>query len=166
MKTGSTLYVGIPTALVNSPSVAAASNIGSTGTPGQNSAVSFSIGSITAGVNGGGGDVGPRVSSVATLISGSATSSSSFARTASVGTPGKIRQLTIARARCGNALVAWPASSMVATQVVRSIAFQLGSWWATAAIDGASPGSRKNAPMSSATAVSPFFACIFSMPAK
>ena len=35
--------------------------------------------------------------------------------------PGKMRQLTLAVARCGSAFSAWPASSSVATQVVRSV---------------------------------------------
>src|SRR6202043_3356687 len=118
------------------------------------------------GVSGGGGDVGPRVSSVVTLTAGSATNSSSFARTDSVLTPGKMRQLTIARARCGSALVAWPASSIVATQVVRSVAFQLGSLLETSASAGASVGTRKNAFMAFATSVSPLAAWIFAMPAK
>ena len=34
-------------------------------------------------------------------------------------TPGKIRQLTVAVADCGSAFSAWPACSIVATQVVR-----------------------------------------------
>ena len=37
-------------------------------------------------------------------------------------TPGRMRQLTLALAICGSALVAWPPSSLVATQVVRIIA--------------------------------------------
>src|ERR1700733_11370216 len=106
----------MPTALVNSPSVAPACSTGSTGTPGQNAAVNFWIGPIISGVSGGGEAVGPRVSGEEIFTAGSATNSSSLARTVSVLTPGKIRQLIFARARCGSALVAWPASSMVATQ--------------------------------------------------
>ena len=41
-------------------------------------------------------------------------------RTAATLVPGKMRQLMLALARCGKALSAWPPSSMVATQVVRS----------------------------------------------
>ena len=37
-------------------------------------------------------------------------------------TPGMIRQLTLAIASCGSAFTAWPPSSIVATQVVRSCA--------------------------------------------
>jgi hypothetical protein len=76
-----------------------------------------------AGVNGGGGELGPRSSSDVTCTASSATSSSSFLRTVSISTPGKIRQLMLARARCGSAFVAWPASSIVAIHVVRNIAF-------------------------------------------
>ena len=78
-----------------------------------------------------------------------------------------MRQLTLARARCGSALVAWPASSMVATQVVRSVAFQLGSLPATSAIACRVGRDRcRNAFMAFATAVSPLAAWIFAMPAK
>jgi hypothetical protein len=140
--------------------------MGTTGTPGQNSAVSFSIGAIIAGVSGGGAAVGPRVSSVVTLTSGSATSSSSFARTVSAGVPGKMRQFTVARARCGSAFEAWPASSSVATHVVRSVAFQLGSLLETSAIAFSSLGSRRNAFIAFAMSVSPFDPFSFVMAVK
>src|SRR5580698_2411955 len=116
----------MPAALRNSPSVAPGCRIGTTGTPGQNFAESFSKGPITAGVSGGGGELGPRVSSVVTFTAGSAASSSSFCRTDSGSTPGKMRQLMLARARCGRAFVACPASNMVATQVVRNVGCALG----------------------------------------
>src|ERR1700684_1628890 len=164
--TGSTPKVGMPTAFVNSPSVAPACSTGSTGTPGQNSAVSFSIGDMTAGVNGGGEAVGPRVSAEEILTAGSAANSSSFARTASAVTPGKMRQLTLARARCGSALVACPASSMVATQVVRNVAFQLGSLADTTARACVLSGFFKNAFIAFAVSVSPLAARILAMPAK
>ena len=156
----------MPTALVNSPSVAPACRMGSTGTPGQNSAVSFSMGAMTSGVSGGGDAVGPRVSGEEILTIGSATNSSSLARTVSVVTPGKMRQLIFARARCGSAFVACPASSMVATQVVRSVAFQLGSLAETSASARVSPGFFRNAFMAFATSVSPLAAKIFAMPVK
>ena len=41
--------------------------------------------------------------------------------------PGRMRQLTVARASCGSALSAWPPSSRVATQVVRICALYGGS---------------------------------------
>ena len=37
-----------------------------------------------------------------------------------------MRQLTLACARCGSAFGAWPALTIVATHVVRSMLFQLG----------------------------------------
>ena len=67
----------------------------------------------------------------------------------------------LARARCGRALVAWPASSIVATQVVRSVAFQLGSFAATSAIAFASSGFLTRAFIASATSSSPLAAWIF-----
>ena len=78
-------------------------------------------------LSGGGGEAGPRVPGIVTFTSGSATNFSSLRTHDSAVTPGKMRQLTLARARCGSALVAWPPSSMVATQVVRIVAFQLTS---------------------------------------
>ena len=53
-----------------------------------------------------GGGAGPRVSGMVIFTAGSPTSSSSFCFTLSGDTPGKMRQLTLARARCGRALVA------------------------------------------------------------
>ena len=50
----------------------------------------------------------------ATLINVRSTSSGS--------SPGRMRQFTLAAARCGSAFGACPASTIVATQVVRSIA--------------------------------------------
>ena len=50
----------------------------------------------------------------------------------STATPGITRQLMFAVARCGSALVACPADSIVATQVVRSIACTFLSWSSTA----------------------------------
>ena len=51
----------------------------------------------------------------------------SVACTSAVLVPGKIRQFTLARARCGSALVAWPASSIVATQLVWRTELWFGS---------------------------------------
>src|ERR1035438_5007011 len=97
-------YVGIPAAFKNSPSVAPGCKIGSTGTPGKYSAASFFIGANICAVNGGGGELGPRVSNVETTTFGSATNCSSLLRTLSASTPGKMRQLILALARCGSAL--------------------------------------------------------------
>ena len=57
---------------------------------------------------------------------GSAITRSRVARICSGASPGKMRQLTLARAVCGRALGAWPPESMVATQVVRRRAFVVG----------------------------------------
>src|SRR5271167_1938965 len=124
----------MPIAVRNTPSVPPGCKIGNTGTPGKNTALSFCTGPSIWGVSGGGGDVGPRVSSVVTFTAESATCTSNWCRTDSCDTPGKIRQLILARARCGSALVACPASSMVATQVVLIVAFQLGSLADTSAM--------------------------------
>src|ERR1700730_1945320 len=132
--------------------------MGSTGTPGKNSAASFFIGANTCAVSGGGGELGPRVSNVETTTFGSATNCSSLLRTVSASTPGQMRQLILALARCGSALVACPASSMVATQVVRSVALQLGSLAETSAMAAASFGSLTNARMASATGLLPWAA--------
>ena len=58
--------------------------------------------------------------SVVTVALGSLTTFTSCAFTSSIGTPGKMRQLTLTFALCGRALSAWPACAMVATQVVRT----------------------------------------------
>ena len=42
--------------------------------------------------------------------------------------PGKMRQLTLAVARCGSAFGAWPPAICVATQLVRRMAFDDGSF--------------------------------------
>src|SRR5262245_45336932 len=105
----------MPAGVRNAPSVAPADIAGTTGTPGQYFAVSFSTGPITFGFRA----CGPlgtslRVEGSVILISGSPVNSASFWRTCSGVVPGKMRQLTFAVARCGNALVAWPPDSMVA----------------------------------------------------
>src|SRR6185312_10349019 len=109
---------------------------------------------------------GPRVSSRLTLTAGSATRSCSFWRTLSGDTPGKMRQFTLARARCGSAFVAWPPSSIVATHVVRSVAFQLGSFADTSAIDWVSFGSFTSAFIAAAISELPRAAWIFAIPVK
>src|ERR1044072_4033939 len=116
----------MPAALLWTPSVAPVSRIGTIGTPGHSLAASFSIGPMIAGVSGGGGEtlLGSWARVTAT---GAPASSASLARTSSTGVPGRMRQLTLAVARWGRALGAWPALTMVATQVVRSIEFHIGS---------------------------------------
>src|SRR5471030_384266 len=115
-------------------------------------------------VKGGGGELPPRISSVSTLTAGSAMARSSARRTVSCVTPGKMRQLMLARARCGRALVAWPASSMVATQVVRSIAAQPASRLDTSATAAASCGLATMARIAAATSAWPCAAWMSAMP--
>ena len=98
------------------------------GTPGHIFAATVSMGFMISGVRGGGVLLTSlRAPSVVTVIFGSSTSFCRVARTSSAEVPGKMRQFTLARARCGRALVAWPASSIVATQVVCTIPFRPGS---------------------------------------
>src|ERR1035441_7995371 len=110
---------------------AASSRTGTTGTPGHISSANFSIGFRIRGVSGVGAAAGPRTSGIVTFTVGSAPSLTSWART-SRDTPGKMRQLMFAVALWGKALVAWPAESMVATRVVRSMACQFRSRSSTA----------------------------------
>jgi hypothetical protein len=51
---------------------------------------------------------------MASPMSSAAATLASVRRTASIDSPGRIRQLTVARARCGDALSACPASTLVA----------------------------------------------------
>src|SRR4029453_10923337 len=118
----------MPAGVRNAPSVAPADMAGTTGVPGQYFAVSFSTGPNTFGFR----VCGPLGTSLGVdasvpLISGSLASSASFWRTCSGVVPGKMRQLTLAVARWGSALVAWPPDSMVAMHVVCSTPLYLGS---------------------------------------
>src|SRR5262245_1051882 len=100
------------------PSVAPVLMTGTTTTVGQSALVTDSIGPMTGGLS---GEAGLGVASLTklTVTFGSATTDSSFAFTLAGNSPGRMRQLTLAAATCGSALVAWPPSSIVATQVVR-----------------------------------------------
>src|SRR4026209_1947183 len=94
---------------------------GTTGVPGQYFAVSFS----TAPNNFGFRICGPlgtslRVDANVTLIAGSPASSASFWRTCSGVVPGKMRQLTLAGARWGGAVVGGRPDGVVAMHVVCS----------------------------------------------
>src|SRR5262245_300438 len=84
------------------------------------------------------------------LICGSATISTSLSRTAFGDTPGRMRQLTLAVASCGSALLAWPPASRVATQVVRIIEFQYGTEADSRAAAARSGVARATARMSAA----------------
>src|SRR6201986_3738451 len=94
---------------------------GTRGTPGQSCLPTASAGPRTWGVSGGGGETGLFSPTMEDLIAGASATFCSAAIPASGASPGMMRQLTLAVARCGRALGAWPAVSMVATQVVRII---------------------------------------------
>src|SRR5688500_556076 len=100
-------------------SVAPVLIVGITGTPGHISLVTRSISLIRAGVSGDGGEFRAAPWKVIfTPVSPTTRSRTAF--TCSGVSSGRMRQLTLARARGGNALVAWPPSSIVDTHDVRS----------------------------------------------
>src|SRR5688572_11554286 len=110
----------MPPLRVYMPSVVPVDITGMTGTPGQYLAASGSMRDRTAGA---GADAGLAIGGSSTLTR--TLSPASFRITVSTsapGTPGTIRQLITALARCGRALFAWPASTLVATHVVLSCA--------------------------------------------
>ena len=92
------------------------------------SRLSVSIGPITSRDSGGGtpGFSGGAWNS--TLTSGSPIAAISSWRISSALRPGNMRQLTLAVARWGRALGAWPPASCVATQLVRRMALVDGSF--------------------------------------
>src|SRR5882757_1998048 len=97
--------------------------VGNTTAPGQNSADSFVIGPITSSRSAE-GSLSVGGSSCVMTIWSSASTRSSVVFTSSTGSPGITLQLTLAVANCGSALIAGPASSNVATQVVRNCALK------------------------------------------
>src|SRR3954469_17287361 len=118
----------MPAGVRKAPSVEPADMDGTTGMPGHIFAVSFSTGPKTFGLMG----CGPlgtslRLSTNVTLMAGSPTTCCSVSRTCAGVVPGNIRQLMLASARWGRALLAWPALSKVATQVVCRMLLELGS---------------------------------------
>src|SRR5215471_7419153 len=117
----------MPAGVLKEASVAPISSCGITGTPGQRLAASALMGLMISGVSGGATLASLRAGRVVTLICGSATSSASLSCTACALVPGKMRQLMLASARCGKALLAWPPLIRVTTQVVRMVALNLGS---------------------------------------
>ena len=102
--------------------------VGTTATPGNMSAVSFSIGPITSRDSGGGAPTFSGGDWNSTLTSGSPMTRISSCRISSWAWPGKMRQLTLAVARWGSAFGAWPPAICVATQLVRRMAFEDGSF--------------------------------------
>src|SRR6266545_3550728 len=95
--------------------------LGTTAAPGHIAAVMLSTGSSTSGTSGDGGD-GFGSENTLTCTAVSATSRRMVSTTSSGRSSGSIRQFTFAAANCGSALYAWPPSSRVGTQVVRSTA--------------------------------------------
>src|SRR6267378_8437410 len=98
---------------------------GTTGTPGHIAAVTRCSGPITSGTSGEGGE-GTAESVTDTVMESFATTRRIASTTAAARSSGRRRQLTMARAVWGRALSAWPASTRVATQVVRSWALKKG----------------------------------------
>ena len=92
-----------------------------TGTPGKYFSANFSTGFTILGSSGGGEAIGLSFTLGSMVMFGSSMTSASTALVSSAVRPGNMRQLTLASARCGRALSACPASTSVATQVVRSI---------------------------------------------
>ena len=89
---------------------------GTTGTPGNIDVTIASVAVITSSLRTA-GMLGVASSTSDTSIAGSASTFVSCVTTAATGTPGRIRQFTLAVASCGSALGAWPPSSCVATHV-------------------------------------------------
>src|SRR6267378_5050910 len=119
-------YVGMPAMRVYFPSVAPVDMVATRGTPGQVTFKTFSMACVTSGSSGDGGTgttgttfpSGVSCGTMVILTFGSFATRSSVLCTSSGSSPGKIRQLTLARAVCGSAFGAWPPKSMVATHVV------------------------------------------------
>jgi len=139
----------MPALFVKRPSVAPVLIVGTSGTPGQSSALTFSAGPRISRVSGGGGERTAWCVGVSLILS-SASTRTSVRVTSSTGSPGRMRQFTIARARCGSAFVAWPASTIVATQVVRTVALLNAVEEESRAIACGSGGLRRIAAMSAA----------------
>src|SRR5262249_6837821 len=128
--------------------------IGTEGTPGHTAFVALLIAPIKSSRIGDGG----LLRGVPTTLRCTAVSATTFvncAVTKPIESSGRTRQLTVAAASCGSALIACPPSSIVATQVVRSVAFHGVDPDATRVIAAASPF---------ATAARSDFTAPFSMP--
>src|SRR5688572_21642022 len=98
---------------------------GTTGTPNMSRVIS-SIGPMTSGSRAVTGGAGSLAEILAIVIAVSVTTRASVACTDSTVWPGTTRQLTVAVAAWGSALLAWPPASRVAVQVVRRTAFIRG----------------------------------------
>jgi hypothetical protein len=141
----------MPAAKVNRPSVAPVAMVGMSGTPGQSFAATVRMGPVMASVSAGGVDTSAVPTGVI-LRPGSASKRVSDACTSAMGTPGSIRQFTVAVARWGRAFGAWPPLTCVGTQVVRNMLFQPLSAAATRSAAARSPRSDESARMSAACA--------------
>src|SRR5438045_4636852 len=109
----------MPAARKNMPSVAPADITGTIGRPGKRACTALLTAASTSGRSGEAGEsIAPSLARV-TVAPGSAITRTTVWRTSSDGTPGKIRQFTLADTFWGRALVAWPPWIIVATQVVR-----------------------------------------------
>src|SRR5438128_12557625 len=106
-------YAAIPAVLRNLESVAPVDIVGTTGTPGHISAVTFSTAPRISGVSGDAGLGKKRLIGVTVMVS-LASTLTIVAWISSGDSPGSTRQLTTARAVCGSALLAWPPSRRVA----------------------------------------------------
>src|ERR1039458_9390482 len=147
-------------------SLAPVSITGVTVIPGQMACVMLVSGDQTSGI-GAGGTIAVRSGAVAltspefdtysTFNCESAKMEMSCLRVSAGEWPGRIRQFTMAWAICGSSLVASPAFSRVATQVVRNLALNAGSALrrAAAAVSG---GVAKIARMSAAVSPVSFWA--------
>src|SRR5258708_40248380 len=120
----------MPAARSALPSVAPVDIEGAAITPGQSESVIRTICFIRSGRNRDPGmAAADRVDLTVTFSS--ATTPFKVFSTKSGESSGMTRQFTVAAASCGNAFDACPPSSIVATQVVRSIEFQRGYSLAT-----------------------------------
>ena len=100
---------------------------GISGTPGKCLAATAFMGSITLGSLGGATAIGLSGLSALMATWSSPITRIRVARVSCQVSPGKMRQLTMAVARCGRALEAWPASRRVAMQLVWRMALTFGS---------------------------------------
>src|SRR5262245_12340770 len=99
------------------PSVAPVSSVGTTGRPGKCVAARRSTTEYQEDVAGDGGLLTGAVITLSLILSPARRRRT--VSTSSPESPGRMRQLITARAVCGSALLAWPASTRVATHVVR-----------------------------------------------
>src|SRR5713226_8199700 len=119
-------YVGMPAMRTYFPSVAPVDMVATRGTPGQRMLKTLSVARVTSGSNGEGGTgttgttfpSGASCGTMLILTFGSLATRSRVLWTSSGSSPGKMRQLTLARAVCGSAFGACPPESIVATHVV------------------------------------------------